>query len=166
MPIARNDFPAPAGADKWTSSCKYLESSLSFSAWWFVSCEEDKRLAAYWLKNDVLSTASSSVIPRFSKALFSRKAMSSLSTASLSRCFSWMFWMSKSTAKQGIPFWSRDSCTDFTWSFVTSCTIFFKESFPNTFSSKSFSKKSVACRRRLVSKHFPVFWHTTCHFIS
>ena len=68
--------------------------------------------------------------------------MSSLSTASLSRCFSWMFWMSKSTAKQGIPFWSRDSCTDFTWSFVTSCTIFFKESF-QIHSAPRVSQKSL-----------------------
>ena len=107
--IAKNVFPAPAEPDTWMSSCQYLESSLSFSAWWFVSCEEVKRLAEYWSKNDVLSTASSSVIPHFSKAPFSRDAKSSLSTASLSRCFSWICCRSKSTAKEGMPFWSRDS---------------------------------------------------------
>ena len=105
----------------------------------------------------LIEKASSSVIPRFSKALFSRKAMSSLSTASLSWCFSSIVWRSKSTAKQGIPFWSRDSCTDFTWSFVASSTIFFKESFPNTSKRKSFSKKNRGVPQTLGLKVVPCF---------
>lgn len=126
--------------------------------------------------------------PRFSKAsLFNGNAKSSFSTASLNWCLSWILsmifkviiqkrhqlrdavlyyskwiWRSKSTAKQSMPCWSRDSY--FTLSPVASCTIFFKGCFPNTPMWKSFSRKPVACRKRLVSNRLSVFLHTNLPF--
>lgn len=88
-----NIFSAQAGTDKWTSS--KLQSSLSLSVWWCVSCEEIQRLAHVGGKKCLVQFLWNSTFSSFFQSIIKWVCWdvlaSSLSTAYLSWCLSWIF---------------------------------------------------------------------------
>ena len=159
---ATNVFPAPAGADKWTSPCfRRSLISLTFSFWWSVKSERFSSSRSKTLQKCVLSTCTC----HFFKDSFMRDSKSLFKTTFRTCWRDAMLSIPSLRASEGVPSGNTKS-----W-FVTIPRSVDNESFTRStkFSrptSASIAWIKSACLTRSVTKMCHFVWDSTVHFAS